>query len=618
MGCKCQKLLPYKPSIIPRAKNKPLSNNNIQSPQNNDIEKIIGSPHSIKKKSSQMNGSISPPRKLSKVQSKEDNISPQRDISKKNIVQFKVVKDNDFHAHTDKIVYDDKSIIKDPPNVQDIDIPSLSFVGESIDHNDRSSDQSNPIDLIRDSPSLHIDDRNRNQLKNLEDSPDRSDEDENRGLQRISTMNKKNSKEEELLFGVETQEIKNRKSARGTTTLPLKNKITINVVQSNKDVLNNSAINRSYMNDNSIHFESRDEFTSHYKNLKSKFAVSKNKKSNILKDLTKGKDSSVLLGIEESGNNEEQQKSMKSLKAENISAVKLQQKHKRSDDNNLKKVKTGIHIVSPPILVEPLNNDTHHQKITQKPKMDLGGLNLELYPSYSKSATIDVVKRYSKPSDEPSVNYRENSQQDAAEKSPRGLESDSSDQETVKFEPRFVTAKEGDQIFMNSDDCSSIGSKEMKSVLKESLIAEENLKDSIKNKESINNTMTFRADKESANMRESSDKRGMPDNSKTVFTFARSSLGKGETNGDRDLNLSPSINQDRIARVSSQGQSYMKPLVADYRPKVSPEISFTGSPNQSIIKTKQNRFQPFSQMNYTFNHQSAENSNLLEIKVTKQ
>ena len=368
----------------------------------------------------------------------------------------------------------------------------------------------------------------------------------------------------------------------------------------------NSSINRApNTNENSICFDGKKEFTGFYNKMKSKFATGKGKKSNLLQEVQKDStNKSVYLGVEDPAEANKAPKSMRDLLAERSVGGNLRKP--RPHNENLKKNFTQIehteNISNRNDFMKKdslenfhysvslhVNKNSHQLNISEQDNQNHFGIATSIDGNLTEKKFLLV------PDSKPKQLVKDYEIKQAT--GPESENENSSDDLTVKFgmKPKPVggTIEEGQSI-----DYSSISKEPNHNFTAGRLVhADDPQKESSIQRGSVNNTLTFRADKESAVHKDNCDKR--VHDSKTVFTFARSTLNdkSAELRNHQDTCKSPSLNQD-ISNAVNQDQSVLKTLMLSQRHRLSPEASFAGSPTQSLRKPQHNRFQSVSHISF--------------------
>jgi hypothetical protein len=395
-------------------------------------------------------------------------------------------------------------------------------------------------------------------------------------------------------------------SIRGDLKPVIESGQTLEVPNSKGNPDLNSSINRApNTNENSICFDGKKEFTGFYNKMKSKFATGKGKKSNLLQEVQKDStNKSVYLGVEDPAEVNNAPKSMRDLLAER--SVGGNHRKPRPHNENQKKNFTQIEqtedIANRTGFMKKDSIENFHYSVSLHVNKNSHQLNISEQDNqnhFGKATSIDGNLTEKKfllvPDSKPKQLVK-----DYEIKQTTGPESEnenSSDDLTVKFgqkpKPAGGTIEEGQSI-----DYSSISKEPNHNFTAGRLLhADDPHKESSIQRGSVNNTLTFRADKESGIHKDNSDKR-VQDN-KTVFTFARSTLNdkSAELRNHQDTCKSPSLNQD-VSNAVNQDQSVLKTFLLSHRHKLSPEASFTGSPTQSLRKPQHNRFQSVSHISF--------------------
>lgn len=479
--------------------------------------------------------------------------------------------------------------------------PSFSCEG-SIEEAVRYSDCSSPEELINEIESKKIKEHKKSlQLVAEKDSVKKRDfvspkpKEESQPFRHRFEPHEFNSPEQKPKLG----------SIRGEVKPVVESGQTLEVPNSkcNQDL--NSSIQRApNTNENSICFDGKKEFTGFYNKMKSKFATGKGKMSNLLQEVQKDTNNkSVYLGVEDQVDNKNAPKSMRDLLAERPTGGNLRKP--RPQNENLKKNFTQI---------EQPESKIHRREFLKKDSLENFQYSVSLHVNknshqlniseqdqnpFGKATSIDGNMTEKKfllvPDPKPKQLVK-----DYEIKQTTGPESEnenSSDDMTVKFgqkpKPPGGTNEEGQSI-----DYSSLSKDPNNNFPAGRLLPAEDLhKETSFNRGSANNTLTFRADKESAMNKDHSDKRVL--DNKTVFTFAKSTQNdkSADLRNNQDTCKSPSLNQE-ASRAANQDQSVLKTLMLSHRNKLSPEASFTGSPTQSLRKPQHNRFQSVSHISF--------------------
>ncbi len=533
------------------------------------------------------------------------NLTPESRIVSNHTLSSPNIK---FKSKLEPNAVNSNGFVLKPKFIEDVggqfdqdDPPSFSCEG-SIEEAVRYSDCSSPEELINEIASKKI----VVQKKHLQQTVEIE-----LGKKRELNSLKQKDELQSLKKRPELQEFNSPKyksrvsSIRGEVRAAVESGQTLEVPNSKANPDLNSSINRApNTNENSICFDGKKEFSGFYTKMKSKFATGKGKKSNLLQEVQKETNNkSVYIGVEDPAENMNAPKSMRDLLAERSISGNIRKP--RPQNENPKKNFTRIEQAEQKKRPEFMKKDSlenFHYSVSLHVNKNSHQLNIseqENQNPFGKATSIDENLTEKKfllvPESKPKQLVK-----DYEIKQTTGPESDnenSSDDLTVKFglkpRPTGGTNEEGQSI-----DYSSISKDPNNNFTAGKLMhADDAHKDSSIQRGSVNNTLTFRADKESAMQKDNSEKRVL--DNKTVYTFARSTLNdkSAEMRNHQDTCKSPSLNQD-ISRAVNQDQSLLKTLMLSHRHKLSPEASFTGSPTQSLRKPQHNRFQSVSHISF--------------------